>query len=338
MVLYQSQFSSLSDIWKILEQSGYYVDLELMFTVLEGIHNLEIENINPEISYFLKRQNFIGDLKLQIKDFAESKRGEIIKHLSDEIRNFIIDKCKLDDTYNEKMCEAYNKFFTAIGSNLGVAGLPVPLLNTFRSNNIDIFTTNYDINVEYYFEQASYKLRADIDLLNDGSINKIWKVHNLLNTGDHIVRLFKLHGSIDQFKTKDNIVKTGQPDQIGHIHGDKIHGEVMIYPVREKYLYTYPFHTLLDCFRDSLIEARALISVGYSFRDEAINNIIEDAMHNRKELNRKPLKLYVLNPNAEEIINLKLSRFEEIEPIPINAKFDANGNLQDKLEKTFELK
>ena len=195
-----------NEICQILKSCNYSIDLELIFTVLSDTNKIRLENINPELAYFIKKDSKTTDLNYEVKKFSESTDGKLLSSLGDKLKNFLIQACSPHGEYLSKIYGCYDELFKTIGAMFKVN--PDNLLAILRSNKTDIFTTNYDIVVESYIKRTSNKF-SDDRLFNDGSISEAWKTLNFLND-DRRIRLFKLHGSIDQFRTEDGIVKTGK--------------------------------------------------------------------------------------------------------------------------------
>jgi hypothetical protein len=131
-----------------------------------------------------------------------------------------------------------------------------------------------------------------------------------------ITNLVKLHGSIDQFSTERGIEKlTGPPGQ-GYYRGliEKAE-QLMIFPVHEKYVTRSPYYDLFHIFRTRLLEETLCVIIGYSFRDEAVNNVLIDSV----KKNRSLKLIYIGGDNAVE--NVK--RVPELVEctLPITKKF-----------------
>ena len=142
----------------------------------------------------------------------------------------------------------------------------------------DIFSLNYDTLVE-----------ASLDELRmpyvDGfrGTNRAWFDPKTFNdTGDEaLYRLFKLHGSINWTRDEAGHVRRGR-----NANNDAVDEPVVVYPSEQKYLQTQYgiYETLLGQFRKRLRAPNVnncLITLGYSFNDEHINEAICDAVTSR---------------------------------------------------------
>jgi len=151
---------------------------------------------------------------------------------------------------------------------------------------IEVFTTNYDLLLESGLEERGVpyfdgfvgvidgRFRADMVEAAPGA--DAW-------LPDFIVRLWKLHGSVNWHWTKD-----GREIRRGHCEGAQAL-PAAVYPSEAKYTESrrMPFLALQDRFRRAIGEPETLLLVaGYSFGDEHLNEIIFDAgqQHPRTEI------------------------------------------------------
>jgi len=141
-----------------------------------------------------------------------------------------------------------------------------------REQPIDIFTTNYDLLIEQALEESlipyfdgfvgSRNSFFDLKALEDNQIPKHW------------TRLWKIHGSLNWYKSGAKIHRsTGiKPDAIN---------SPLIYPSYLKYDQSrkMPYLALLDHLTRSVRnESNVLITSGYSFNDDHINDAMLNAL------------------------------------------------------------
>jgi len=146
-----------------------------------------------------------------------------------------------------------------------------------REFPIEIFTTNYDVLTERSLEKAgipvfdgfigSYKPFFSPDSLSRSNVAP----------GERWVRLWKLHGSVnwslDSHARTSGVVRR-EPNEIGE----------MIHPSLRKYDRSriQPYAALMDRLRRFLDQPDSLlISLGYSFGDQHINDILFETLTNR---------------------------------------------------------
>ncbi len=146
-----------------------------------------------------------------------------------------------------------------------------------RRKAIELFTTNYDILFEVSFE------RLQVPVFDGfvGTLHPFFRSdfveRDALLPGPSVVRLWKVHGSINWNFVKDNsgtrIVRRDAPT-----------GEALILPSHLKYDESrrQPYLAYLERLRTQLDKDDSiLISCGFSFTDEHINSVIFDVLENR---------------------------------------------------------
>lgn len=160
-----------------------------------------------------------------------------------------------------------------------------------RSFPVEVFTTNYDLLLERGFESAEtpyfdgfvgsvspFFLATSVDGDFGGlplpTVPKNW------------IRLWKLHGSIGWILITDPLTKLSRIVRRSEGGGSQ-DDELMVYPSRQKYSESrrLPFMTYQDRFRRLLASGETLlITSGYSFSDEHINEILFQALRSNPRL------------------------------------------------------
>jgi len=314
--------------------------------------NLEETTVGLELLGPLKgmKEVPVELLKRLSSDFSPAlKDSKLSQELQSKIIHFIKENCVLEEKVEklEDIIRVYDQLFEILKFNLG----PI----------FDIFTTNYDIIIEkyydlltweYYFEKKydyGENLRrisyadgffsiaftasgGSIDIAdgyyawNPKRYDEIIKYAN--NKDIPTIRLFKLHGSIDQYIEGDKIVKRDILYSTPTTNGEE-RLESMIYPMREKEVYKDPFFELFARLKTSLLSEKICIVIGYSFGDEHIRNIFFDAVKRNQKI-----KILFGNRNPDEVI-------KNLEPIkdniiPIEGEFGKETffeKLKEELEK-----
>ncbi len=163
-------------------------------------------------------------------------------------------------------------------------------LNLKRAN---IFTTNYDLAFEYAFDKLgvnfisgfsgfqkrTFKPEAfDYDLFFPGSTTQ-GRVQRI----EKVLRYYKIHGSLSWIKeppSENNVYGISEiPLEI--VREKKDFGNMMIYPTTAKKSFTldFPYSELFRQFSACIAQPQSvLITYGYSFNDEHINDIIYQAL------------------------------------------------------------
>jgi len=285
----KNKHSEISKIEQIKKKIGNFVklDIEAILTCIDGLNNPKkgIKDAGAFAAY----------LKYSLPNIE-------CQNLSTEIREIIRKNCFLPK--NEKtVIEIYDKIFD---------------IYTLHSNSIstlDVFTTNYD----YCFE--TYCVEKDYDFYDGFDTSKGVQMFKGLYASNKYAKykIYKLHGSSNYMLTKKGkIIKTDQLVQPGtKLTGGITVKESMIFPTREKYFSKDPYFSLLLNLRNKLNETigdqKDIIVIGYSFRDDAINNAFYDAINNAK-----PKKdIIFIDPNAKRIVEDNIPELKKvIKPIP----------------------
>lgn len=181
------------------------------------------------------------------------------------------------------------KYRSEIKSNID----KIRILDFLNGDPIWIFTTNYDCCFESFIEKKK------IDNYSDGFYNLRGSSIFIRNKIDEKpgIRFLKLHGSIDQYIHKDGTIYKNLPKHVD------VETEHMIYPVQAKYIHKEPFFTMFRLFRENLLQEGECIVIGYSFRDDAINNLFIDVIteYDRlisENLKHEKFRIFCISPNA----------------------------------------
>ena len=212
-------------------------------------------------------------------DEDAQKINQVIK----EARNFILEKCLNEENIKNKrdneLLEVYKTFY----KKLLTRNSTLPRLN--------IFTTNYDL----YSERAMDSLGIHYVNGFTGGISKYFNptIFNYAlaekmdlsqskwNVIDNFFYLYKIHGSVNWVENDDE----GKLFKIQEIQDPtfntlKDKETVMIYPTPLKYNASLgsPYSDLFREFQKKLMQNNnILVTIGYSFSDEHINNLIFQA-------------------------------------------------------------
>lgn len=144
---------------------------------------------------------------------------------------------------------------------------------------IDVISLNYDRLAEYAAEAAGY---AHYTGFNYGYLRKQAASSNLrIYESTHqirTVRIWKVHGSIDWFKTDDGRVLSVD-DKYARSHLTPL----IVTPGSEKYRSTHqqPFRSIINNSDASIDSAQAFLIVGYGFNDEHIQPKLIDSIQQR---------------------------------------------------------
>src|SRR5690554_6499558 len=215
----------------------------------------------------------------QIKD--DGSVNELNKIIS-QTKNYILYQCLNEDNHgkDDAIFENYKNFYRKL--SLRDSNLPKP----------NVFTTNYDLYseksmdelgityangfsgfIERYFNPAifNYALAEQMDI----SSYK-W------NVIDNFIYLFKIHGSVNWIEVEETN-KLFKVRELQNINYRALRKEknLMIYPspIKQNASLGSPYSDLFREFQKRITRNQSvLVTMGYSFADEHINNIIYQAL------------------------------------------------------------
>jgi hypothetical protein len=144
-----------------------------------------------------------------------------------------------------------------------------PLVELGRDGLVNVATLNYDLTVETAARRAGVSCSTGIDR---------WNADAVISWPDDGVRLLKLHGSVDWARRQTRPGPEGlslSHETIGHWEepGSQ-HLPFVVYGRREKLRPEGPFLDLRAEFVKALGASGHLVSVGYSFSDHHVNELI----------------------------------------------------------------
>lgn len=277
-----------SDIKTTLENKiNRSADLEAVFTVIDGIINYD----NPE-KLGMMALYFETERK---KHFPTFEDVDICKKLKTKFQIFIKDNCDIPNTFNQ-IEKVYTDFFNRIALELGNFDTA---RKYFFNYDWTIFTTNYDVCLEYFWREV-VKIDLDTNFMYDKRQNKcILRPNSILANPGGVIKLFKLHGSLNWLIDE----KTGEVIEVtekgNSLMGRSYVGELMLYPIAEKELYLEPHISMLVRLNRELNNKKLWIVVGYSFNDPVIQEIFLKNWSEDKHF-------ILVHPNAEVVSNRKL--------------------------------
>jgi hypothetical protein len=158
-----------------------------------------------------------------------------------------------------------------------------PLIKHGQHGSIIIATLTYDNTIEMKALEESVPIETGI---------KSWITTGLLGNAPNGIELIKLHGSLDWVWREPSVFNSERPphkyicqlqademkDRLKSVNSGTMHldgSPAIIFGGRNKLTAEGPFLDLLIQFRKRLLENDRLIVIGYSFRDNHINALIE---------------------------------------------------------------
>ena len=155
----------------------------------------------------------------------------------------------------------------------------LPLLNTIvdaEFENVDIVTTNYDRIIESALI-AHQSLALDMGYSKD-PLDPAIVLNNWRDVETGLGMLTKLHGSVDWKLGNggtdvDPVIRRGHPEFDGD-HNKRL----ILYPGFKGVPSNEPFVAFHNYFRRKLSTATHVLFIGFAFRDEHINDLINSAL------------------------------------------------------------
>ena len=234
---------------------------------IAGLTKTVCEKLNGEnIKTILNRISLPKDKKATIEDILSH-----VRLLIEVVGKGNIDNLGRVDLVNieKNICEHIT---SAVKQELPDEETPYHQLASWirgipRDNPVEIFTPNYDLLIESALETKNIPYFDGFI----GSRRAFFDLHSIEqeNLPPRWVRLWKLHGSINWWNDLDGNVFRG--------HSDIDSNKQMIYPSHLKYSQSrrMPFMAMQDRLGNFLSSGQSvLITCGYSFADQHINEII----------------------------------------------------------------
>ncbi|MEN2801794.1 SIR2 family protein [Capnocytophaga sputigena] len=244
--------------------------------------DVEDKNFEKNLEAFLSVLHSLSFYHSKINNKADEE-AQKINQVIKEARNFILEKCLNEENIKNKrdneLLEVYKTFY----KKLLTRNSTLPRLN--------IFTTNYDL----YSERAMDSLGIHYANGFTGGISKYFNptIFNYAlaekmdlsqskwNVIDNFFYLYKIHGSVNWVENDDE-GKLFKIQEIQDPTFDILENKptVMIHPTPLKYNASLgsPYSDLFREFQKKLMQNNnILVTIGYSFSDEHINNLIFQA-------------------------------------------------------------
>ncbi len=232
--------------------------------------NINDNKYNRNLEKFLE---VLFSYRYLVESQGETEEIEKVQGLINKTKNFIFDKCKCK---HEEVIKIYEQFYRKLiyrDKNLSKTNIFTTNYDLFNERALDqlgvIFSNGFSGVIERYFNPAvfNYAFAEQMELSN-----------NKWNVIDNFIYLYKLHGSINWIEDNEakHLFKIKEIQEL--VFTDK---NVMIYPtpVKQNASFGSPYSDLFREFQKKLmLSNNILITVGYSFSDEHINNLIYQAL------------------------------------------------------------
>jgi hypothetical protein len=272
----------------VFEEPKKWLKEELSIDVTHSNFATNLETFLSTLHSLSFYHSKTSEIKKEDKIFSELTNSNKINYILIQARNFLLEKClNADNTKTEEdkesidkpLIETYKQFYRKLLSRNST----LPRLN--------IFTTNYDL----YSERAMDLLGIHYVNGFTGGISKFFNpaIFNYAlaekmdlsqskwNVIDNFFYLYKIHGSVNWIEA-DGENKLFKVKEIQEPTFDELKGKdnIMIHPTPLKYNASLgsPYSDLFREFQKKLMQNNnILVTIGYSFSDEHINNLIFQA-------------------------------------------------------------
>lgn len=316
----------ISELGKKNSRYNYYekneIDIEVILSVLNnGINHVNsMRELGPYAIYASDNRNLTLQNRVSNNDLKKIRKivaTEITRNCS-----------KFDE---EKANEYYSDLFEI--------DKEIVDFKTFESTSrtkilSSIATVNYDLVIEKVCDKMGKHLPRGLKSEPGGEGENYLPLRDILFEEHKIhandkIRYLKLHGSID-WRIRDTdrmIVKRDFPYSLS---GSPANEQVMIYPIYEKRLSQEFYFTMYHYFKRLLDFQEIYLIIGYSFRDNSINDAFYNALKNKKSS-----RMIVVTKNKQVInhVNTLFKEFKRKISI-IESKFgdkDLHKKLKDNL-------
>lgn len=245
--------SSLTDTYDLLLELGAKPDVESL---------LELSNTLSE--------SLAGGVK-QLYEEASSPRGGS-RHLR-QFRRRVADHRAEISTFRTALLKSITHMCLGFDRE-HARDLYGPLVADLARYGVPVFTTNYDAVLEEAAQSRQIPIKDNFVRSSRGR----WFWDPSLNAfyGDGL-RLVQIHGSIQWYRDPSGRVeKIRQPATVS-IEGEPL-DQLVIFPTRFKDIYSTNYFPLYSSYTRTLGQARVLIVIGHSLRDEYLTAAIRDRL------------------------------------------------------------
>jgi hypothetical protein len=278
-------------------------DAEHIIQILDFIEDL---GSSPAKKFFEDIHLSLSRFNLSYRDFAL-----IARSLRDQLRTEVFRTYSWRPQLRDKF-ELYDTLFSVL-----------------KSNVLEVFTTNYDRVIEEYCAHSASVA------LQDGFVHharrRVWewdpaKSYIESSGPERILRLYKLHGSLNWRKTTDGRIEQVNPEERIGAGGEASYVEnLLVYPGGKAEPTSEPFHWLYETFRNKMRAASRCLVIGFSFRDEYLDVDFSDF------LKRENTKLVVISGNATTNLHANPTMGKSVQALQKTGKLTLFDELFEKV-------
>lgn len=286
------------EVWKTLEASYPYIDLETVFSVIDRIAGTySFADLGPVAAFHSAKYFHIDSAIAQLSPTREDV--ELARVVRDDFRKFVRKEFQVRPDRLNDIDSCYRAFFDILAKHRESSENYFGGSSGFNFLRWPIFTTNYDLNLETFFDRQGIPLNAGATPVRQMMILNV----DSLDKDD--LTLVKLHGSLNWIKVGDRIrIETLPSDCEYTVDGQRVQGEVVLYPVVGKELYRHPYLDLFRIFKKELSRTKTWVVAGYRFNDEVIRQMFIDACSYEK-------KMILIHPRPQPILEGHLAPIKD---------------------------
>jgi hypothetical protein len=222
------------------------INVEELALTLDAVAARNVSHLSP----------FVGSWNELLSRFDGSRGAsrDCIKELRQGLRDHIKEMLKTPDSNKVEYFQQFRRFFKELPN----------------VTCIDVFTLNYDLCVETALYDAEITFTTGVS-------DRGWDAE-LFSVDSFNVRLYKLHGSLDWYKDSE----TGDIYSITNPPEDRVpasdYDPLIIFGITNKLQSLDPFLHLSFTFSRMIRQAKVLVTIGYGFGDDYINQMILQGM------------------------------------------------------------
>jgi len=302
-----------------LRQLHNVKDIEHIIEILDSLFEMDRISIASSMHDFFEQYKESVDFGKKVS-YPQPLQGSIewdklvklARTLEGKITSATFSEYQRKPRFFEKLKDYYGRFFSLIKPHM--AG----------KREFEIFATNYDHVIEDYCDQSGHALKY--------AVLEHTLQPQVIPASSEKYTLTKLHGSL-------NWVWNKQTEKIDVIDvqfpvppDNELYGntEFVLFGRKPNTANPYPYGDMFDRFKNKLTQTDICIIVGFAFRHEKINTIINESL-----VANKSLQLFVISTAPTKAIRrlvpqakLRGALCKEKRIVPIKGSFGINKTLE----------
>ena len=216
-------------------------NIETLLFVLEELVQKEKHLLYP----------FIGSWNIRFNEVIKDD-FKLIGSFQKEIKKKLKEWVGIEDASTAE----YFKYFKALKNEL--------------NHSLRVFTLNYDKCIEVNTNNPGFEFTLERGFEKDTRKWNHKRISERVRDDEPDIYLYKLHGSIDWKRNKEtNVVK--------YVDNEAPYPD-LIFGTQNKLSYSDPYLFLFSEFRHYTLNSKLIVCIGYSFADDHINGLIEQAL------------------------------------------------------------